>query len=202
MNCLSVSDKMSLMKVEVLDLRNADYRRMQDIANMKGIVQDKKIPSVIKMKTSDLARIVYNTHMKLLENSKNLMCVIDTDTICRIINEVNEKAKSVSGRESSACVFSQEDGVLALEEKVAALNKQIIELKKENDFLRLTQKQILPEDNSAKAGKDDFAQVEILKLKEKADSAERKAERIQLLNEELQRHIIKLHDALLNKQED
>ena len=42
----------------------------------------------------------------------------------------------------------------------------------------------------------------MLKLKEQADSAERKAERIQLLNEELQRHIIKLHEALLDKYEN
>lgn len=204
MNVLSISEKMALMKVEVLDLRNADYQRIEDIANVKGIVQELKAPSTIKMNTRDLARIVYNTHLRLLEKGKNLFCLIDTDTLCAIVNEVQARNKAVwkDAKEEVKLEIFQEAGIeddsaLPDEERIKRLKSKIAVLEEENHSLKLSKILIVPSENNYKA-KDEYSRLvyKINNLMAKVDVAERKSTQAEMLNAELKSNIVRLHELL------
>lgn len=89
MEKLTFLEKVELLKCKVCNLSSSNYDDLLDIALADGLIKSADKQKIIKMSSADLIRFIYNTH-KHMENGENIYYLLDKNTICKIVNEIQE----------------------------------------------------------------------------------------------------------------
>jgi len=80
--------KLDLLKEDIFDLNNADFKQIKDIALLDKVVKEKATDKKVAMSSRDLAQLVYNTQKKLNEEGKEEYYLLDHDSLCRLVNDI------------------------------------------------------------------------------------------------------------------